>query len=487
MAARAARSTRPLRHRLLHALIIAVVALTAAGSALATWGGARYDVGPLETELSLVPSLSGGVQVTVPPIGRLSLRTHAGPLGVRATVTGVHPERARALLAQPYPGRRTTEQIATDGADALAAAALRGTLVAVLAAVATCAACFRRRGPVVGGAAVVLLTLAAAGGTAWGTLRTEAIEEPRFDGLLAQAPALIGRVRSFDAYSERLTRLTVNVGGVYGSLPTLPVPDDIGSTRVLWVSDIHNNPVSFPLMNQLVRQFGVAAIVDTGDIVDLGSAVENPPLAQVSKFGVPYLFVRGNHDSERTQRFIAAQPNVRVLDDGNVIRIGGIRFTGTGHPLFRANRATAEQSEADARRLHRAGQQLAASLDAQTAPVDVAVVHDPRLAQPSAGRVPLILTGHAHERRGRRIGNTLQLAQGSSGGAGLRTLDRGDPLPLQMSILHFDVQGKLLAVDDLTVGGLGERSVTLQRRTPESYPEADAPPGPSTTQRPNPR
>jgi predicted phosphodiesterase len=461
---------RAVLRRARQAVLVLAVALTAAGAALATWGGGQYDVGPLRTELSLVPALSGGVAVEVPPLGRLQLPTHVGPLTVTATVNGVDPARARAVLEGSQPGRATTRQIAADAKDSVTSAALRGVLVALLAAAVSCAAVFRRPKPVIAGTGVVLLAFAASGTAAWITFRPEAIQQPRFEGLLAQAPALIGRVQDFDAYSDRIAALTSNVASVYERLPSLPIDTETGSTRILWVSDIHNNPAAFTVMRQLVRQFDVAAVVDSGDIVDLGSTVENPPLRSINSLGVPYLYVRGNHDSYRvTQQFIANQPQGRVLDDGAVVEIAGVRFTGTGDPLFRPSRTPTGESQANDRLLKEAGQALRVVIEAQPEPVDVALVHNPLPAEQLAGAVPLVLSGHAHERRHRVADGTLALTQGSSGGAGLRTLDRGDPLPLQMSVLHFDHGGALTAVDEVTVGGLGERSVTLQRRTPQSY------------------
>ncbi len=87
----------------------------------------------------------------------------------------------------------------------------------------------------------------------------------------------------------------------------------------------------------------------------------------------------------------------------------------------------------------------------------------------------MVLVGHLHERRARLRFGTLELTLGSSGGAGLRTL-RGDaPLPLQMSVLHLARRtGALIAVDEVTVSGLCARSVTIERRSPESYYD-DAP------------
>ena len=64
------------------------------------------------------------------------------------------------------------------------------------------------------------------------------------------------------------------------------------------------------------RQFQVQAIIDAGDISDHGLAAENQALEPIRTLGVPYVWVRGNHDSLLTQEFIAGLPNGYVLDKG---------------------------------------------------------------------------------------------------------------------------------------------------------------------------
>jgi predicted phosphodiesterase len=454
------------------------VALVASGTAVAAWGGVPRDIGPLETRLSLAPAVTGGITVGVPPLGRLDLDTHAGPLQIAATVTGIDPGRARSLLSARNPGRTVTAQVTADSQDAVAAAAARALLVGLAASGVACAVVFRRRRAVLGGTAAFSAVLAASAAVAGATLRTEALVEPRFDGLLVQAPALIGRVESFEAYSERVAQLTSNVARVYGNLATLPAAPGPESTRILWVSDVHLNPQAFSVMAQLVEQFDVAAIVDTGDLTDLGSVPENRLISAVGTFGVPYLYVRGNHDSRAvTQSFVSRQQGVQVLDDGEVVEVAGIRFAGIGDPTFTPNKQVRTEREADEEKLRGAGEALRAAIDADPAPVDVALVHQPKMAVPLFGKVPLVLDGHVHERGSRFGDGTLELTQGSSGGAGLRTLDRAEEaLPLQMSILHFDALGALLAVDDVSVGGLGQSSVTVDRKSPASYEDSDGPP-----------
>jgi predicted phosphodiesterase len=229
-------------------------------------------------------------------------------------------------------------------------------------------------------------------------------------------------------------------------------------------------------MRELAAQFDVAAIFDTGDVTDLGSALENRLLAPIGGFDVPYVYVRGNHDSTSvTQAYLQGVKGVVVLDDAEIVEVAGLRIVGTGDPLYRPNKTVATEADANAAALHRAGEQVAdaaASADEAGEPVDLALVHEPRMAVPLFGVVPLVLDGHVHERRSRRAGGTLELTQGSSGGAGLRTLAGEAPLPLQMSILHFDQDdGSLVAVDDVSVGGVGERSVTVERRSAGSYLE----------------
>src|SRR5207237_8768470 len=83
---------------------------------------------------------------------------------------------------------------------------------------------------------------------------------------------------------------------------------------------------------------------------------------------------------------------------------------------------------------------------------------------PLFGHVPLVLAGHLHHRDVQTGNGTLMLTQGSTGGAGLRGLEGSQPLPLDASVLYFDSSThRLIAYDDVTVGGLGLTSVQIQR------------------------
>ncbi|TNM59291.1 metallophosphoesterase [Streptomyces sp. NP160] len=468
----------------LRASAVVVVAVVAAGAAVATAGATTASVGPVDARLVLQPSLRGGTQVQVPPLGELALATHDGPLRLRVEVEGLRLPEARSLLARGTTAASVGDELTRDVRGALVALAVRSVLVALAAAALATLLVFRRARAVLVGTGAVLVVLLASGGAAAATANSRALAEPRYSGLLTRAPALVGDLTSvgsrFTAYQTRVAALTGSVSRLYSALSGLPAGAAAGDddVRVLWVSDVHNNPEAYRLMATLVAEFDVAGVVDTGDSSDFGSAAETGLLAPVAGLGVPYLWVRGNHDSSTTQAAVEALAGpsdglVRVLDDGETAEIAGVRFAGTGDPRF--NPSSLVVNDAARAQLTSAGEALGRSLESSSEagePVDVALVHEPAMALPLVGRVPLVLDGHTHRRAAAVDGDTLLLTQGSSGGAGLRSLVDGEPTPLQMSVLHFSAaDGSLLAVDDVTVGGVGLDSATVERRTAESYRE----------------
>jgi hypothetical protein len=61
-------------------------------------------------------------------------------------------------------------------------------------------------------------------------------------------------------------------------------------------------------------------------------------------------------------------------------------------------------------------------------------------------------------------GGTRLMVEGSTGGAGLRGLQGEEPTPLTCTVLYLDPDtGELQAYDEITLGGLGETEVTIQR------------------------
>jgi hypothetical protein len=219
---------------------------------------------------------------------------------------------------------------------------------------------------------------------------------------------------------------------------------------------------------------------------------------------VPYVWVRGNHDSRSTQQAVAANPNAVVLD-GDGAEVAGLQFWGIGDPRYTPDKSEQVAGSSEQERARAFAPIVTSQLLRDEPPeVDVALVHDSRMAAELGGYVPLVLAGHGHKPRSDTIepfdpededddngggdddddgddatttttattttaadgapDDTLLLVEGSTGGGGLRALQGDGPLPLTASVLYFDpATHRLLAYDRVTVAGLGGTGATIDR------------------------
>ena len=467
---------------------VVLFALVGAAGALALAGRVPAHVGPFDTTMAARPSLHGNTVVHLSPLGTIELDTHDWPIRLDLRVEELGLTEAERIADNPQVIDDLGDDVADDVRSALVSLVLRCVLVATVGGVAgALAARLGWRSALVGLATGALLVVGAGAGAA-ATFDANAVAEPRYTGLLSRAPAAVGDVEDiidrFGEYREQLSDLVGNVVTLYLAAEDLPTfaPDD-DTIRVLHVSDIHLNPQAFDLMEQLTEQFDVDAIADTGDIVDWGTGPESQLLDQIGDLQVPYIFVRGNHDSRSTQRAVAQQPNAVVLD-GDAAEVAGLRFWGIGDPRYTPDKDQVGSGPSEQERAEAFAPEVADDLAAAEPPdVDVVLVHDPRMAADVGGEVPLVLAGHTHEPGDELIGpadedeesadtdtteepppDTRLLVEGSTGGAGLRGLQGDEPKPLQASVLYFDPDThELLAYDRVSVQGLGETGATIDR------------------------
>ncbi|MEF9904933.1 metallophosphoesterase family protein [Streptomyces sp. P9-A2] len=460
------------------------VVLLGAWLGLLIVGNVRVPVGPMDTTMTLRPSLTGGTKINVSPLGALELDSHHAPVRLDVNVDQLDPARSQALVDHPERLSGLQDEVTQDIARGTADLAVRSVVAVVTGATALGLAVYRRPRRALAAGGLALTLLAASGGTAYATWNPDSVLEPRFSGLLSSAPSLVGNARSivteFDVYQKELARLVTNVTKLYDATSTLPVyQPDPSTLRVLHVSDIHLNPASWAIIASLVKQYRVDVIVDTGDTMDHGTAAENGFLDPIEDLGAPYVWVRGNHDSPVTQRYLEGLENVHVLDDGRARTVAGLRFAGIGDPQFtpdRSKKPGAEQSQ------ELAGARLASALRDQRAagtPVDVALAHEPSAAREVDGTVPLVLAGHVHRQKTEvmKYGTRLRI-EGSTGGSGLRAIEGDHPDPIETSILYFDRDTRRLqAWDSIRLGGLGLTTAEVSRHLPEENQPGASPSG----------
>src|SRR5829696_8903378 len=455
-------------------VVVEVVVIGLIGCWLGLLAGGRLDasVGPLETRLSVVPSVDGGTEVAIPPLGELVVDSHDGPWRLTAQVTRINAADARRIFSDPTAVNGLGEQVVGDLRGGVITVVLRSALAAVVGALLLSLLVFRRRFRLVAASGGVSLAVVVAGaGVAAATWDPDSISEPEYFGLLASAPAVVGGTESivsdFQKYEAQLAKLVTNVSRLYDVTSTLPAyRPDPSTVRILFVSDIHLNPASWEVIRSVTDQYDADAIVDAGDLMDHGTAPENFYVKSNGTLGVPYLWARGNHDSGVTEAAVAAQPNAVVLD-GQIVDVAGLRFLGIGDPRFTPDKNTRDQnappsvSQVALLLADRAGAAAEAGH-----PVDVAVMHDGASALELDGLVPLVLSGHYHRREQSQLpAGTVSFLQGSTGGSGLAGLQNEKPTPVRASVLYFDRRtGRLQAWDDITLGGLGLVSAKIERK-----------------------
>ncbi|QSB13642.1 metallophosphoesterase [Natronosporangium hydrolyticum] len=486
---------RPDRRVVAGALVLLVAIV---GSVLGVLLGARtgVEVGPFNAELRVTPSVNGETSVLIPPLGSLHVDTHDGPAHLTLQLGSLDQARTQVMIDDPGGVTRAVETVADDVMDGVIQLGF-GTLgAAVLGSMVLAALVFRDTRRVAWAGGVSLALVLSSFGTAAATLRPDAIEEPRFEGLLINAPALIGDVQQiaddYQRYTDNLQSMVENVSTLYTAASTLEAfqPDD-SMTRVLHVADLHLNPAAWPVMRTVVEQYGIDFIIDCGDIVDWGTGPESQYLDSIRLMGVPYVFVRGNHDSQLTQEAVAAQPNAIVLDD-DITTVSGITVAGIGDPRFTPDQRTGPFSEEELAAVRQevtdSGGVLADTILAYDEPVQIAAVHDPVAAELLDGVVPTVLAGHAHSRWVGPVvewpvaeeppplepGQTRLMVQGSTGGAGLRGLEGEHPDPLALTVLYYNDEQQLAAYDDISIGGHGLSEASVQRHQ-VPVPGGDAP------------
>ncbi|MER8072464.1 metallophosphoesterase [Streptomyces sp. NPDC094034] len=474
-------------HPYARALGLFAVVLLGAWLGLLIVGSVKTPVGPMDTKMTLRPSLTGGTKINVSPLGALELSTHTAPIRLDVDVDQLDPVRSQALVEHPERLSGLQGEVSHDVMDGTTELAVRSVVAVVSGATALGLAVYRRprRALIAGGLALTLL--AASGVGAYATWNPKSVLEPRFSGLLSSAPQVVGSARSivndFNVYQKELARLVTNVTKLYDAASTLPTfQPDPATLRVLHVSDIHLNPAAWHIIGSLIEQYGIHMIIDSGDTMDHGASAENTFLDPIADLDVPYVWVRGNHDSRGTQEYLRRMKNVRVLDEGRAVTVAGVRVAGSGDPQFTPDRSVAAQGDPAERMT---GIRLASALrDQQRAgtPVHIAVAHNPVAARETDGLVPLALSGHIHHRETEMLPHGTRLKiEGSTGGGGLRAVQNETPEKVQMSVLYLDRTSKRLqAWDEITLGGLGLTTAEVSRHLPQEIgtPGADASPSP---------
>ncbi|MGB9887043.1 MAG: metallophosphoesterase family protein [Moorellales bacterium] len=433
------------------------------------FGYTGFKVGVFEVQAQIRLPARPQTQIVLPPVGEVSAVTHVAPLTLRFTLTSIDFDSLLQLLrAAPHKDPASlTREFRQELVAPLWRYGLRILALAVLGAAGTMLIARRRQWQAylrAGGAGVAVVGVLL--GLAGLTFDQSAFAAPQYRGALRHAPWVAALVQEAATDLERLNQQMEVVGRNFAQLsqrlrglgPAEPLEDAL---RVVLVSDIHNNPAAYELLAEAVASFQPQAVLDTGDITDLGTELEGQLLGRLRQLRVPYYFIPGNHDSPTVVKVMADIPGVRVLRR-EVVSVGGPRILGFADPAaFTTARVAANREE-----LARAAEELARLVASEVPPPEAVAVHNPALARDLAGKVPVVLFGHTHRQEIEIREGTLFISAGSTGAEGIRGLVGTEPGTYSLAVLYWkpgDTGWYLAAVDLIRVPA-GEHRFSLERR-----------------------
>jgi predicted phosphodiesterase len=488
-----AQDGRPKRASRRTAILAAIgVGIVGAWLGMALFAETRVPAGPFELDLDGGFGL-GVTRLELPPFGELAADTHVAPFTLSGSLRDVDVDRLTDAVRR-VGVEGLVDEVEADLVGSVRSFALRLLLVGTLGGLVLSVLVFRRRWDLVAvGTLAAMIAVSASETLAATTYDVAAFSQPTYSGTLAQAPDLIGPAQHvperIQSMREGLEQAVEGAVSAYTSLQVRPGLED-GGTRVLHISDIHTSTLGMDFAQQVARSFDVDLVIDTGDLTSFAVPAESFIVDRIPGFGRPYVFVRGNHDTDALQTRVAGTSNGIVLD-GDTVTIEGLTIYGLGHPTFAPAQGYRVDDEAFAEEARSAGAVIAEDVAASPEPVDVVVVHDDRMAEAVAGRVPLVLSGHFHVSSARVLDGTLFLRIATTGGSGAGLFRGLQDIPFAAEVLYFsaDEEPRLLAYDVIEQmpdsGSLTIRRVFVTEEYGELTPSPAAVPtgatGPSAT------
>ena len=375
-----------------------------------------------EVRLSALPSFTSTIHSPT-SFGDLDLKFTSAFLApgvdatiqVRDTITELFDDRRISIVAFQPSSKEISDALGS-GVTELGLKFTGGVLAVGFGAIALIAYARRRpptRRQVV---STVVAALVAVGGTGvgvWGTYQPDQLSSFTTTGLLGTVRSNAGLLASVEARAAQVTPYVTNLLALSAALQEKFVPADISkppAARFLLVSDIHGAN-QYSMMKRIIDDEHITAVIDSGDLLNFGSVGEaelSGIFTSIEKLGVPYVFVRGNHDaSSLTDQSLlermAKIANVVLLEPTpksyTEVSVNGVVIAGFNDPRFfgddSKNIVQKEQPAADAFNQAYAGRRRP----------DIVVSHEPSAAKLVDSATTLI-NGHLHkdELEGNRIG-----------------------------------------------------------------------------------
>ncbi|MEN6521996.1 MAG: metallophosphoesterase [Armatimonadota bacterium] len=408
--------------------------------AIGLFGRPVYHISALNVKLAAVPALSGETRISIPPLGKITAKTHAAPMAIQVGVEEANIDELRNVLIKRSNGKSLIKQVKKE---ARAAAIDFGVRLIVIAFAGGAVAVFllrvgrKPRFIIIGGisgALFIAINLA----VTMATYNTNAFKTPHMTNALKATPWALRLVQDgivkIDELDDRVRMTAASIYKVESTLSGIVSTEDHGEQiRILAISDLHNNPVGMEFADNLARLFDADMVLNAGDLTDLGTKYENSIAEQATKFSIPQVFVSGNHDSVETLMALRKTGKV-LLPNEQVVEVAGLRIIGQHDPASREigpRRVLATTEE-----ISRARYRLKRVVANLPKPPDILLIHEPDVASAFVGKIPIIVSGHDHTLAASSTKGTAWIRPGSTGASGIRYFIEGSGKSITAAVIY---------------------------------------------------
>jgi hypothetical protein len=410
-----------------------------------------------------------GTVIEVPPVGRLFFKSHLTPWqliitldevdfpGLAKQLNSLPPKQEWLLLLQ----HKINKTLLALFASVVIYGLLGGLFALLLLRIKPLSRMFLYG--MFCSATIILLLIT----TTILTYQPHAIEHPQYQGILAAAPWAMNLVTmsldNIEVIGNNLKKISQGLPILFKQAEDIKNMSEMQTDlKVLHVGDIHNNPAAFDFIEELVNNFKIQFIIDTGDLTDYGTALEAKIIDRIPNLKVPYVFIPGNHESPLILSRLAHTKRVILLLQKK-LQIEGLTIIGAADPAainYSSDMVTPDQ-------YLKAKQLLSTRVTSLATPPDIIAVHNRILAESLIGVAPLILHGHDHVYKLSVEKGTIIDDAGTTGAAGLRGLvDKA--MPYSASILYWkkgsSKKMRLHAVDSIKINS-DEGTLIVERHT----------------------
>ncbi|MEW6625018.1 MAG: metallophosphoesterase [Bacillota bacterium] len=425
-----------------------------------------FNIKGFEFRFSLEIFDQGLTEISIPPIGVISAKTHQTPLKLAITLTNIDIDLLQNLIEEPIEQEDLMEQIIMQIRKNVLIFISRVLLIASFGGAFAMLLLHKRnimdyfKASLTGFTLLGVLFI----GTFY-TYNVDSFTNPQYRGVLKAAPWMISfaeqAIVKVDQLGEQLRVTADNLYELFEKVDIIGITGELDDTlKVLHISDIHNNPAAYDFVQQVTSSFDVDFIIDTGDISDFGSPLEAVLLDRITDFSVPYVFVAGNHDSPEIIKAMGKIKNV-VLLNNQIINVKGLYLLGTHDPASISTDVTPPSEEI----VNEFVGNLNILLEESEITPDILAVHYPPIAEAFIGRIPVILHGHRHRVTMKEENGSVIIDAGTTGAAGIRGLQSRNEVAYSLVLLHFiiaDERPVLKAADIIKVFNL-QGGFILQR------------------------